>query len=102
MTWQYLAGALLFVVVVIRAEESCDREEMETTICSLCAQRSGSRLSQLGRIKTNPSKAVSIGGHNLQYFILLMFWNGKSEKWVEGLQACSRSYLRTKMCPKYV
>jgi hypothetical protein len=49
MKWQYLSGAFLFLVVAL-AEESCDREEMETTICRLCEQRNRSRLNQLGNM----------------------------------------------------
>ncbi|XP_061181492.1 complement C1q-like protein 3 [Saccostrea echinata] len=45
-----LLGLFLFLASSM-AEESCDREEMEDTICSLCAQRSGSRLSQLGKMQ---------------------------------------------------
>nr|XP_034307313.1 complement C1q-like protein 4 [Crassostrea gigas] len=41
--------ALVFLsLFVVSGDESCDRSEMENTICSLCSQRRGSELLEAG------------------------------------------------------
>ena len=51
MSWSCLWAVCACLLVGVGAEESCDaqREEMENTICSLCAQRVDSRLKDMGK-----------------------------------------------------
>ena len=51
MSWSCLWAVCACLLVGVGAEETCDaqREEMENTICSLCAQRVDSRLKDMGK-----------------------------------------------------